>query len=197
MKQGSILDNMYGFVYRGILSQNKLDSIGHGKKSVDLGFLDDEIASRIPFDQMEFELLSAARRMSTVYAAVCTFENSVRRLVVDMLIEHHKENWWNKGVSESIRKTATSRMEKESKTKWHTRRGEDPINYTEFGDLLKIIVSNWTLFEPLLQTRDWVRSILQPLEMSRHVLMHGGELDMRDVERVGMLMRDWFAQVVN
>lgn len=42
--------------------------------------------------------------MSTVYTAIAAFEMSVRRFIKKVLMDTHGEDWWDKGVSEKIRK---------------------------------------------------------------------------------------------
>lgn len=69
------------------------------------------------------------------------------------------------------------------------------LNYTEMGDLNSIIVQNWELFEDYLNTLEWAGQIISTLERSRNVIMHGGELGNRDIERVGTNIRDWINQV--
>jgi hypothetical protein len=42
---------------------------------------------------------------------------------------------------------------------------------------------------------EWSKTLLGGLEKSRNIVMHGGQLDLEDVERVGMNIRDWVRQV--
>jgi hypothetical protein len=133
--------------------------------------------------------------MASVYVAIAAFENTVREFVAKRLLEIEGADWWTKVVSEKIRTKADTRKEEESKIRWHTPRGDEPINYTEFGDLASIIGQNWPHFENHLQSQDWVRQIISTLERSRNVIMHSGELGMVDVERVATAIRDWIRQV--
>jgi hypothetical protein len=98
-------------------------------------------------------------------------------------------------VSDKIRTKADSRKDEEARIRWHTPRGDEPINYTEFGDLSSIIGQNWPSFENHLQSQEWVRQIISTLERSRNVIMHSGDLSTVDVERVGTSIRDWIRQV--
>lgn len=133
--------------------------------------------------------------MAAVYTAIASFENSVRRLISTLLLEKVGAGWWEKCVSEKIRERALTRREEESKVKWHAGRGEAPLNYTEFGDLAAIISQNWTQFEPFVRSQEWARQLFSSLERSRNVIMHSGELEAEDLERIGGLIRDWVAQL--
>jgi hypothetical protein len=159
--------------------------------------LDQDVAKRLPFDSLDSEYVARARRMATVYAAIAAFETSVRAFIAKRLLEEVGADWWEKAVSEGVRKRAQSRMEAEAKVRWHTPRGDEPLNYTDLGDLPAIIgmATNWPLFENHVQSLDWARQIFRTLELSRNVIMHSGDLSNEDTERVGSAMRDWLKQV--
>ena len=146
-------------------------------------------------DLLDDDEVNAAKEMAAVYPAIAAFENSVRKFVVTVLLEHKGENWWEECVSEKIRRTAESRKKEEEKIRWHTPRGDSMINYIEFGDLASIMGQNYTLFEGHIISIDWARQIFLTLERSRNVIMHSGELGRRDVERIGTNIRDWINQV--
>lgn len=184
----------YSFVFKGLLAEEALDKAGRqaahradderlaGLEGVlSLGYIDDEF--RIP-----------AREMSVVYTAIAAFENSVRSLVKKVLLDEYKDEWWTKGVSESIRKTAESRQQEERQIKWHANRGDDPMSFIDFGQLNNVIVSNWKLFEILLRRQSWVQHIFETMQRSRNVIMHSGELPDEDIERLGTNLRDWMKQ---
>jgi hypothetical protein len=80
-------------------------------------------------------------------------------------------------------------------TKFHAQRGDAPLNYTDLKDLINIIRANWEAFEPFFPSAEWAASVLDSLERSRNVIMHSGSLGPRDVERVGIHLRDWITQV--
>ena len=71
------------------------------------------------------------------------------------------------------------------------------IYYTEFGDLLSIMgrPENFAFFEVHIGNIDWAKQIITTLEKSRNIIMHSGELEAKDIERVGTYIRDWIRQV--
>lgn len=69
------------------------------------------------------------------------------------------------------------------------------INYTEFGDLASIINNNIELFSDHIISVEWAKNIISTIERSRNVIMHSGELSNRDIERIGVNIRDWIIQV--
>jgi len=188
-------DPFYSFVFRGLLTEEALDKAGRNNKVNSNSNLDESMIKRLPFELFDEEFVNQSNRMATVYAAISSFENSVRKFVSSKLMEEYGEEWEKEGLTYNIKTRAETRQTEESKIKWHSSRGENLINYIDFGDLVSIIINNWDLFEPHLQTQDWVSSILKPIEQSRNVLMHSGELGKQDIERLGTLMRDWITQV--
>lgn len=133
--------------------------------------------------------------MSTVYIAVAAFENSVRELILGVLLEAVGEDWWTSTISQKVSERAEKRKADEAKIRWHTNRGTHPLYYTTMADLVNVIRNNWEHFEPYVQSVDWVASIFDAVERSRNVIMHSGTLDQGDIERLGIFIRDWIKQV--
>jgi hypothetical protein len=187
-------DPLYSFVFRGVLAEEALDKAGRIAFRRIEGFAPEELSAELALTYIDEDFLVPARRMSLVYTAISAFENSVRSLVKKILLEAIGADWWTKSVSDGIRKKAESRREEERKVKWHSRRGDDLIAFTDFGQLANIILNNWTHFEDLLQRQQWVQHIFDTMERSRNVIMHSGQLPDEDIERVGISIRDWMKQ---
>lgn len=185
--------DLYSFVYRGVLAGAALDRLGRRRRD---HFGAEEAAAlqkSLSYDFLDTELLAEAQRMSVAYAAIHAFENSVRAVVTKAMAEKHGPTWWEK-VPDRIRKMARSRMEEDAKFRWHGARGTAEINYCDFSDLSSIVVTNWEAFEVLLGNLEWAKALLNTLEKSRNIVMHGGTLSREDVERVGINIRDWMRQ---
>lgn len=188
-------DSLYAFVMRGELTKVALKSTEVINKYSSSEILSKEYIESLSLDLLDDDCVDSAKLMATVYTAIAAFENMVRQFVVKILMEHEGENWWSVCVPEKIRKTAESRKTEEDKIKWHTHRGDSMINYVDFGDLASIMLKNYEWFEVYLISIDWAKQIFQTLERSRNVIMHGGVLGKRDVERIGTNIRDWISQV--
>ena len=184
---------LYSFVFKGLLAEQALVT-ALPRKAVSADNRTSEIATRLGLDLLDESYLASARNMSVVYTAIAAFENSVRELVSSKLLEVKGANWWQECVSEAVRKRAESRKAEEQKVLWHSARGAALISYTDFGNLMSIIGTNWVHFEDLLQSQDWVRYIFDTLERSRNVIMHSGVLSFEDIERIGIVIRDWVKQ---
>lgn len=188
-------DQIYSFVLRGNLAKVAMDRTQLLSKAHNSNYIDEEIAEHLSIDLLDEGHVIISKRMASVYVAITSFENMVRDFIAKTLSEERGEDWWEKSVSDGIRKKAESRRKEEEKIKWHQQRGDRLLNYTEMGDLNNIIQQNWNEFEDYLISLDWARQIINTLERSRNVIMHGGELGDRDIERVGTNIRDWINQV--
>ena len=187
------MNDLYTFVYRGVLADESLDRAGRRRRR---HFGSEEavkLRTTLSYDMLDLELLADAQQMSIVYSAVHAFENMIRQFVQKAMAESNGESWWAK-VPEKIQKKVTTRIEEDARFRWHSKRGGPEILYCDFGDMSSIIVTNWTVFENVLSDLEWAKGVLNALEKSRNIIMHGGLLAKEDVERIGMNIRDWIRQ---
>lgn len=189
------MDKLYAFVMKGELTKVALNKTEVISKHSHSDIIEEDYIKSLSLDLLDEEYVNAAKVMATVYTAIAAFENTVREFVMTVLMENFGENWWEQSVSSGIRKKAESRKKEEDKIKWHTHRGDSLINYTEFGDLASIMSCNYEIFSPYIISVEWARNIITTIERSRNVIMHSGELSARDVERIGINIRDWISQV--
>lgn len=189
------MDKLYSFVMRGELAKTSLASTEVLSRHHSSEIIAQDYIKSLSLDLLDDEYVNSAKLMATVYTAIAAFENTVREFVVKILLENKGENWWEESVSEKIRNKAESRKAEEDKIRWHTQRGDSLINYTEFGDLASIMNNNLELFSDHIVSIEWARNIISTIERSRNVIMHSGELSSRDIERIGINIRDWIFQV--
>lgn len=190
----SDLGRIYEFTFRGLLAEEALDRAGRRSPRL-IHFQEAETAKLLSLDLMDDQYVSQARAMANVYIAIAAFENCVRALIASVLLEQVGADWWETSVSTKIRTRADQKLKEEEKIRWHVQRGEDPITYTQMGDLDSIIRQNWSHFEPYIPSIEWAASIFDVIERSRNVIMHSGMLSRSDIERVGIYIRDWIKQV--
>ncbi|HEY7315063.1 MAG TPA: Swt1 family HEPN domain-containing protein [Gemmataceae bacterium] len=188
------MNELYSFVCRGLLAEASLDKVGRQKRRHFGPEKASQVRQSLSFDLLDADMLADAQRMSIVYTAIHAFENMVRKFVIKAMAEVEGDAWWTK-VPDRIQKSVKSRMEADAKFRWHGARGGTEINYCDFGDLSSIIVTNWKVFEPVVAEMEWAKTVLNALEKSRNIVMHGGVLAKEDIERVGMNIRDWIRQI--
>lgn len=149
----------------------------------------------IALEDFSEDVRKNAIKSMSVHVAFFCLENSARELVVARLSENYGGEWWDEKVSKMIKEKVIQRQEKEGKNRWHIQRGASPINYTDFGDLIQIIISNWSDFDDLFPDQHWITSRFNDLEASRNIVAHNNILDEREVDRIKMYLTDWLQQV--
>lgn len=187
--------DLYSFIFKGNLTLNKLENLGVANISNFRHQEEEKLSKRLSIDFFDTILVARAKKMSIVFIAITSFENTMRDFISKFMLETKGENWWDLHVKPDIQQKVQSRMESEKSIRWHTPRGDLPIYYTEFGNLISIISGNWDIFEAHFQNIDWMKNIITTLERSRNVIMHSGDLSDADIERIGTLIRDWIRQV--
>jgi hypothetical protein len=145
------------------------------------------------YEQFEAALRSEAARMSEFYEVFYCLENSIRKLVADVLAEAEGVDWWNsKRVDDGrIRKQAELRWKKETDS-GITPRSDRLIDYTTFGELLQLITDNWELFATIFQSKTAVSNVSNQLNLLRGPIAHCNPTDELEQERLNLAVRTWF-----
>lgn len=186
-------DSIYSFVYRGLLTRTAVaTSLG---SEIDRADRVAEMVRRLPFELMDDDILNRAKEMAVIFTAICAFETSAREFIRRRLLEEIGDDWWEKCVPEKRRAKAESRRDEEDKIRWHAKRGESLIEYTEIEDLAAIITTQQEVFMPFIGSVDWSKNIFKTVEHSRNIIMHSGTLEPEDIERLAIAIRDWLNQV--
>lgn len=163
--------------------------------SINLGHLADGPKNRkaTEYKQFEVNLRNEAARMSEFYEVFYCLENSIRKLVADMLIEAEGADWWNsKRVDEKRIKEPSEARKKKEVDSGITPRSDQLIDYTTFGELSQIITDNWDLFEPIFQSKTAVSNVSNQLNLLRGPIAHCNPTDELEQERLNLAVRTWF-----
>ncbi len=104
-------------------------------------------------------------------------------------------DWWKNNIPVGIKRDVEKRMKKEKENRWHAKRGNHHIFYTNFGDLKDIIINNWAIFGKFFPDQHWIVSKLKELELSRNIIGHNNPLPKDEVERIKLYFRDWTKQI--
>ncbi len=75
------MNQLYDFVYRGMLTEESLDKAGRRRRRAVGAEEVENLGRSLSFDMLDRDLLTEAQRMSVVYTGVHAFENTVRQLV--------------------------------------------------------------------------------------------------------------------
>lgn len=142
-------------------------------------------------DLFEHDILASARKMARFYVYYYAFENSIRSFISGRLEENHGINWWDlkapQGVKDSVKKNQNSELDTTMAI-----RSDDPLYYTNFGELIDIINANWEDFSDTIRSRKAMQSVISQFGKIRNVIAHSCELEEDDIFRLKLLIKDWF-----
>lgn len=134
-------------------------------------------------------------RLSKHYEVFYCLEKSIRELVSDTIAEAEKtENWWNSSrIPDGIKNEVKSRIQKEIDAVI-TRRSQDELDYTTFGELSDIITSNWDIFGGLFSnsSQKALRKVMTSLNSLRNPIAHCSPLAKDEIVRLQLAVQDWF-----
>lgn len=149
----------------------------------------------MPLEDFPVSIRRSALEALPVYMAFFCLENSVREVVMERLAEAHGPSWWDTCAAVRLKEKVATRQEKEQRDRWHARRGEHEVFYTDFGDLKTLITNNYSDFDDLFPDQNWITTRLDELEASRNIIAHSNVLDEREAGRLRLYLQDWIRQV--
>ncbi len=127
---------------------------------------------------------------SDVFPLIYQTENSIREFILKRLSKADP-NWWNTKVPGDVQRNVANTIAKEKRYPYRDKRGSQPIFYTNFIDLKKIVASNHTLFIDAIPDLDWFKVRMDEVYMARNNLAHCVPLAKDDVSRIALFHRDW------
>jgi hypothetical protein len=145
--------------------------------------------------------LAEAQEMGALYPILYVLENSMREVVKRVMNSKFGSDWWDtqlvSGKLKSAHQTAAGRMKKESRERWHQRRGDHPIDYVGLDELGDIIAGKQDVFfvDMLATDVDWFKHFMKELEPSRNVLCHMNPLSETNARDLTTKLERWEALV--
>lgn len=182
------------FGMSGLQIASRLSKV-ENEYSIDLGYNKTLPKGRkvAEYEQFESELRKEAALMSEFYEVFYCLENSIRKLVADVMIEAEGADWWdgNRVDEKRIRQPAIGRQKREVDS-GITPRSDKLIDYTTFGELSQIITDNWDLFDPIFKSKTAVSNVSNQLNLLRGPIAHCNPTDGLEQERLNLAVRTWF-----
>lgn len=170
---------------RSVEAQFGID-LGHSKS----GSTDQSPSEYYP--QFEEDVRAEASQMSKHYEMFYCLEISIRKLVSGTLTDAFGPSWWDSTcVPNGIKADVKDRVQRELDSAV-TRRSDDSLNYTTFGELAVLITTNWQLFEPIFSSRRAVERIMSSLNLLRGPIAHCCPITDDEVDRLRLTVKDWF-----
>ena len=148
-------------------------------------------AEIVDVELFESDILQEARKMADFYALYYSLENSIRRLISERLSERHGASWWKHKVPPGVQKNVEDKQREERDTTMSIR-SEDPLDYTNFGELIDIFNANWADFSDTIRSLKATQTILSQFNKIRNVVAHSCALNEDEITRFKLSVKDWF-----
>jgi Swt1-like HEPN len=143
------------------------------------------------YAQFPAVLRQQAAEMGSHYETLYCLENSIRDLVTVKMDDAHGTGWWNAHVPQPVKDTVENNRKREAEA-GISMRSTDPIDYTNFGELLVIIEHNWQTFSDTFNNQKALRRVLSGLNMLRAPIAHCASLAADEVTRLELGIRDYY-----
>ncbi|WP_297732689.1 Swt1 family HEPN domain-containing protein [uncultured Maricaulis sp.] len=145
------------------------------------------------YGQFDKSIRVEAASMSELYEVFYCLENSIRKLISDVMFDADGAGWWDgdRVDAKRIREPAAARRKKEVDS-GITPRSDRLIEYTTFGELSQLITDNWELFDPIFSSKSAVSNISNQLNLLRGPIAHCNPTDDIEHERLNLAVRSWF-----
>lgn len=144
------------------------------------------------YPQFEQAVRAEAALMSQHYELFYCLETSIRKLISDTLTDDSGPKWWvSDRVPEKIRNDVLLRIQREVDS-GITRRSDNEIDYTTFGELSVIITGNWEIFGAIFNSRRAVERVMSSLNLLRGPIAHCCPITEDEVGRLNLTVKDWF-----
>ena len=145
------------------------------------------------YPQFDSMVRSKAKEMAHHYENFYCLEVSIRTLITEMLQDKAGAAWWDNEqiVPKVVQDGVKNRIQKELDS-GISRRSDDAIDYTNFGELGEIIKKNWDVFGSIFNSPKGVERVLASLNTLRGPIAHCSVLAEDEVLRLTLSVRDWF-----
>lgn len=189
MRTDNFLNTLQLFAMRNLLLESDLEKIENSGINID-HTKSIERAELVDTELFEFEIVQSAKRMADFYVLYYAFENTVRSLISGVLSEKYGINWWETTVPEGVKNNVKDKQVKEKDTVMSIR-SDDPLSYTNFGELIDILNKNWSDFSDSIRSQKAMQQILGQFNLIRNTIAHSCELNEDEILRLKLLIKDW------
>lgn len=180
------------WMFRGLMFESDAERfrkagirIGADHREIERSLLEDSLA---PFG---VDLRNDALEMGRLYTLLYCFENSVRILITERMLENHGSDWWASQVPKKVRDFAEGRKKDAEDNSWLEGQTGDLLGFVQFGHLCDIITNNWDDFSDLVPSQHWLRQRMDELEKARNFIAHNRLLLPGEFNRIEMYINDW------
>ncbi len=186
-------DKIKLFAITNQLLEHALDQVEEDRV-IDLGRGHQEVAGLDDsyYPQIEQELRDEAARMAPHYELFYSLEKTIRKVIRDSLVSAHGDSWWDDGHIPTTVKQQAEKKRQDEIDSGVTRRSDELLDFTTFGELSEIIKADWSVFGGMFSSVKAVEKVMSNLNTIRGPIAHFSPLSEDEILRLQLSMRDWF-----
>ena len=132
------LSDLRSWLFKGLAVEGVLGKLEADGVSVRAASDPGALQRVLPLEDFSSDIRERAMGALPAYLAFFCIENAVRELVNERMTQQHGSGWWEQHVAKAIKDRVQTRRQKEGENRWHARRGDHELSYTDFGDLALI-----------------------------------------------------------
>lgn len=144
------------------------------------------------YPQIDRAFRSEASEMAQHYEIFYSLEKSIRALVSETIAGAEAGDWWNSDRIPTVVKDGVKKRISDEVDAGVTRRSDEPLDFTTFGELAIIIESNRDIFGSIFPSPKAVKRVLSNLNTLRGPIAHCSPLAEDEIVRLKLSVRDWF-----
>lgn len=179
------------FMFRGLMFESEASTFQVA--GIQIGASESEDAEATMFSSLApfgIQARDRALQMARLYAVLHCFENEIRTLISDTLLDAEGPDWWDK-VPNKIKQSAENRQGTALKDSWLEGDKTSLISFIDFGDLAALIIDKWTYFQQFGFSQHWLKQRMDELEKARNFIAHHRMLLPSEFQRLYMYVADW------
>ena len=191
--KNEIENHIRGFGMSGYLVTDELQNV-EAEYALDLGHVPASVdqTTHSFYSQFEQSVRAEAADMATHYETFYCLEKSIRKVITEALDDSEGSGWWtSQRIPDAIKQAVDQRAKKEVDS-GVTRRSEQPIDYTTFGELSVIITKNWDIFGAIFTSKRAVENVMAQLNLLRGPIAHCSPITADEIDRLNLAVKDWF-----
>lgn len=184
-----IYNQLLVFGIKNILTEEALSQLE--KDGIGIGYSQNKQKEVIVDTELfEHDIMIKAKKMADFYILYFALENSVRRLITEVLKEKHGDTWWEICAPDGVKENVKQKQQNELNTAMSVR-SDDILAYTNFGELIDIFSKNWKDFSSILRSQKAVNDVLSQFNNIRNIIAHSCELNDDEISRFRLAVNDW------
>lgn len=153
--------------------------------------LEEERGGDLYYRMFSEDVRNEAFRMRAHYELFYCLEKSIRSLVSEKLESLYGKDWWQNAVPSIVKDNVKRNIQREQDA-GVTRRSNNPVDYTTFGELGDIVRENWGTFGDIFKSEKAFSRVMSSLNVLRSPIAHCSPLADDEVDRLRLTLKDWF-----